>query len=57
MWYDTTYVVPAVTATGDEKLTACQPDTVSFVNVAEASCVPVDDHNVPVCGPVFALDL
>ena len=31
--YDATYVVPAVTATGEEKSSSCHPDAVSSLNV------------------------
>jgi hypothetical protein len=50
--YDATYVVPAVTATGEEKSSSCHPVAVSPVNVPEASSVPVEDHKLPVCAPV-----
>jgi hypothetical protein len=50
--YDATYVVPAVTATGEEKSSSCQPDAVSPVNVPDASSVPVEDHRLPVWAPV-----
>ena len=52
-----TYVVPADTDTAGENVTDCQPEADSFVNVAVASETPVDDHNEPVCVPVFAADL
>jgi hypothetical protein len=41
-------------ATGGEKLTCCQPDPVSLEKVAVASRVPVLDHKLPMCVPVFA---
>jgi hypothetical protein len=46
-------VTPAVIATGELKLTSCQPDALSLVKVAEASRVPVDDHRLPVWVPVL----
>ena len=51
--YDATYVVPAVTATGDANVTVCHPDDVSPLNVAVASNEPADDHKLPVCVPPF----
>ena len=39
--------------TGLAKVTCCHPDAVSFVNVADASFVPVEVHNVPMWVPVF----
>jgi hypothetical protein len=50
--YDATYVVPAVTATGEEKSSSCHPVAVSFANVPDASNVPVEDHKLPICAPV-----
>jgi hypothetical protein len=50
-------VVPAVTATGEEKVTCCQPEALSPENVAEASAVPVTDQRVPTWVPVLAADL
>jgi hypothetical protein len=50
--YDATYVVPAVTATGEEKSSSCHPLAVSPVNVPDASSVPLEDHRLPVCVPV-----
>jgi hypothetical protein len=44
-------VVFAVTATGDENDTCCQPDADSPENVAVASSVPVDDHRFPTWVP------
>ena len=44
-------------ATGVEKLTVCQPEAVSFVNVAEASSVPLAVHRLPMWVPVFAAAL
>ena len=43
--YDATYVVPAVTATGEEKSSSCHPNAVSPLNVPDASSVPVELHN------------
>jgi hypothetical protein len=50
--YDATYVVPAVTATGEEKSSSCQPLAVSPLNVPLASNVPVELHKLPICAPV-----
>jgi hypothetical protein len=50
--YDATYVVPAVTGTGAEKSSSCQPLAVSLLNVPDASRVPVEDHKLPMCAPV-----
>jgi hypothetical protein len=47
----------AVIVTGDEKVTCCHPDAVSDENVAVASRVPVDDHRLPMCVPVFDVPL
>ena len=44
----------ALTATGFEKLTCCQPLAVSFVKVAVASCVPLFVQSRPTCVPAFA---
>ena len=49
--------MPAVTATGLEKLTCCQPEAVSPVKVAEASCWPPADQRAPTCVPVFVAPL
>jgi hypothetical protein len=57
VWYDATYVVFAVIATGLPKLTCCQPVAVSLVNVACPNTVPVLDHRLPTCVPVFPLPL
>ena len=57
MKYDATYVVPAVTATGEEKSSSCHPDAVSLVNVPVASNVPPEDHKLPVCAPVSSASL
>jgi hypothetical protein len=54
---DATYVVPAVTATGEEKFSSCHPDAVSLENVPLASTVPEELHKVPVCVPVSLLSL
>jgi len=45
--------VPAAIETGFAKLTVCQPDAVSFVNVARASSAPLDVHSDPTWVPVF----
>ena len=37
VWYETSYDVPAVTATGWANLTSCHPLGVSLANVALAS--------------------
>jgi hypothetical protein len=55
--YDATYVVPAVTATGEEKSSSCHPDALSPENVPDASNVPVEDHKLPVCAPVLSTSL
>ena len=44
MKYETTYVVPAVIATGDESVACCQPEAVSPVKFTVASSVPVAVH-------------
>ena len=44
-------------ATGVEKLTCCQPDVVSFSNVAVASSWPSLLHRLPTWVPVLAADL
>ena len=46
--------MPAVIATGVAKLTCCQPEAVSPLNVAVASFVPVADHRFPMWVPVLA---
>jgi hypothetical protein len=51
--YEATYVVFAAIVTGDEKLTCCQPEADSPVNVADASNVPVELHRLPRCVPVL----
>jgi hypothetical protein len=48
-------VVFALIDTGVEKFTCCQPDDVSFVNVALPSSVPDVLHRFPMCVPVFLL--
>jgi hypothetical protein len=53
VWYDATYVVPEVTATGDEKSSSCHPDAVSPANVPLASNVPEELHRLPVWLPVL----
>jgi hypothetical protein len=50
-------MVPAVTATGDEKSSSCQPDDDSDVNVACAKSWPGEVHRLPMCTPVFSVDL
>jgi hypothetical protein len=55
--YDATYVVPAVTATGEEKSSSCHPLAVSPLNVPDASSVPPDDHKLPVWAPVSSASL
>ena len=50
-------MVPAVMATGEEKVTCCQPLLVSLVKVAEARRVPVAVQRLPVWVPVFAVPL
>ena len=50
-------MVPAVIVTGVAKVTCCQPEAVSLVNVACARRVPVDDHRLPMCVPVLAAAL
>ena len=44
-------------ATGDEKLTCCQPDADSPVNVAVASKVPVELQRLPTWVPVAPVAL
>ena len=55
--YDATYVVPAVTATGEEKSSSCHPRAVSLLNVPLASNVPEEVHKLPVCAPVSSASL
>ena len=55
--YEATYTVPAVIATGLAKLTCCQPEAVSLLNVADASFVPEEVHRFPTWVPVLALPL
>src|ERR1700733_12546073 len=43
--------------TGLEKRTVCQPDAVSFVNVADASSDPGAAHRLPIWVPVFVAAL
>ena len=57
MKYDATYVVPAVTATGEEKSSSCHPDAVSLLNVPDASSVPEELHKLPICAPVLSASL
>jgi hypothetical protein len=49
--------VPAVIDTGVGKLTCCQPEAVSLVNVAVASFVPDVVHKLAMWVPVLAVDL
>jgi hypothetical protein len=49
--------VPAVIATGELKVTNCQPEALSLVKVAEESSVPVEDHRLPMWVPVFVVAL
>ena len=46
-----------VSVTGEAKRTVCQPDALSFVNVAVASWAPAALHRLPTCVPVFAAAL
>ena len=50
-------MVPAVTGTGLEKASSCQPLAVSLLNVPDASSVPVELHRLPVCEPVLSVSL
>ena len=43
--------MPAVMATGFEKVAVCQPSVVSLVKVTVASFCPVLDHSVPTWTP------
>ena len=56
-WYETIYVVFAVTATGVTSVTSSQPEAVSFVKSAVASNPPALVHKCPVCKPVFVVPL
>ncbi len=47
----------AATSTGVLKRTSCQPDAVSFVNVAVARSVPVALQRWPTWVPVFVAPL
>ena len=50
--------MPAVIVTGVANVTDCQPEAVSFVNVACASGEPpVEAHRLPTWVPVFAASL
>ena len=49
--------MPAVTATGLEKVTDCHPESLSPVKVACARRVPLVDQRLPMWVPVFADDL
>jgi hypothetical protein len=53
VWYEATYVVFAVMATGDVKFTCCQPEAVSAVKVAVASLFPELDQRLPTWVPPF----
>jgi hypothetical protein len=57
MWYDATYSVFAVIATGLARFTCCQPEAVSFTNAAWASSVPLLVHRLATCVPVAVLRL
>ena len=57
VWYEATYVCPAVIATGDGNVTVCQPVAVSFVKVAVARGVPVLVHRLPMWVPVLVAPL
>jgi hypothetical protein len=48
--------VPAVTGTGDAKVTCCHP-LADSLKVADASLVPAADQSVPVWVPVFDASL
>ena len=47
----------AVDGTGLANVTCCQPDAVSFANVAVASSCPVLVHRWPTCVPVLVAPL
>ena len=47
-------MVLAVTATGLEKSSSCQPDADSPLNVPLASNVPVELHRLPIWVPVLS---
>ena len=47
-------MVPAVIATGLDKLSSCQPLAVSLAKVPVASKVPLDVHRVPTWLPVLS---
>ena len=49
--------MPDDTATGEVKLTDCQPDADSLVNVALASLAPAALHREPTCVPVLPVPL
>jgi hypothetical protein len=50
-------VVLALTVTGVEKFSCCQPEAVSLVKVPVARRVPEALHRLPVWVPVLAGDL
>ena len=50
-------MVPAVTATGEEKSSSCHPDAVSLLNVPDASSAPAEVHRLPICEPVLSASL
>jgi len=54
VWYEATYTVFAVTATGVLKITCCHPVDDSLVNVAVARRTPPDVHRLPTWTPLFA---
>ena len=47
----------AAMATGEEKVTCCQPEAVSPLKVAVARSVPVLDQRLPIWTPVLAVAL
>jgi hypothetical protein len=57
MWYDATYSVFAVMASGLARFTCCQPDAVSLTNVTCASNVPLLFHTLATWMPVAVVRL
>jgi hypothetical protein len=53
VWYEATYVVPALTFTGVPNVACCHPDADSELNVTVPSSAPPDVHRCPTCVPVF----
>jgi hypothetical protein len=53
VWYDATYVVAAVTATGEANVNVCHPVADSPLNVPVANNVPDALHKLPACEPVL----